>query len=152
MTLDECHAFSTGAAVTTIDSFQDEAESEAVFHAGVEKCGLPIKLIKMKALEALKMLIESPPEQPFDFVFIDADKTEQIQYYELLMANPQVWGAGPAPVSLCACVCVHVHEFVCVLDEPINPCRQHFADCTCGTQGKASTMVFDNTLWRIPKL
>ena len=85
---------STGAAVTTVDSFEDEAEAEAVFHAGVAKSGLPIKLLKMKALEALQALIDSPPEKPFDFVFIDADKTQQIQYYELLMSNPQVWAAG----------------------------------------------------------
>lgn len=47
---------STGCAVTTIDSFEDEADSEAVFHAGVEKSKLPIRLLKMKALDALKML------------------------------------------------------------------------------------------------
>ena len=85
---------SAGAAVTTIDSFEDEEEAEAVFHAGVEKSGLPIKLMKMKALDALRMLIDSPPEKPFDFVFIDADKTQQVEYYELLMGNPQVWAPG----------------------------------------------------------
>jgi protein-L-isoaspartate O-methyltransferase len=85
---------STGAAVTTIDSFEDEAESEAVFHAGVAKSGLPIKLLKMKALDALQRLIESPPVRPFDFVFIDADKTEQLAYFELLMGNSQLWGSG----------------------------------------------------------
>ena len=44
-------------AVTTIDSFEDEAAAEDVFHAGVEKSGLPIKLLRMKALEALDMLV-----------------------------------------------------------------------------------------------
>ena len=50
--------------------------------------------MKMKALDALRMLIDSPPEKPFDFVFIDADKTQQVEYYELLMGNPQVWAPG----------------------------------------------------------
>ena len=90
---------STGATVTTVDSFEDEAEAEAVFRAGVEKTASTcnIKLLKMKALLALQMLIDSPPEKPFDFVFIDADKTEQIQYYELLMANPQVFAPNSGP-------------------------------------------------------
>jgi hypothetical protein len=48
---------STGAAVTTIDSFEDEAAAENVFHAGVQKSGLPIKLLHMKALEALNILV-----------------------------------------------------------------------------------------------
>ena len=48
---------STGAAVTTIDSFEDEAAAEDVFHAGVQKSGLPIKLLHMKALEALNILV-----------------------------------------------------------------------------------------------
>ena len=54
---------STGCAVTTIDSFEDEADSEAVFHAGVEKSKLPIRLLKMKALDALKMLIGRTSEK-----------------------------------------------------------------------------------------
>jgi len=76
---------STGATVTAVDSFEDEPEAEAIFRAGVQKSGLPIKLLKMKALEALDMLIASPPEEPFDFVFIDADKTEQIQEREKVL-------------------------------------------------------------------
>ena len=68
---------------------------QAIFHAGVQKSGLPITLLKMKAIAALEKLIAAPPERPFDFVFIDADKTEQIQYYELLMSNPDVF----APLS-----------------------------------------------------
>ena len=48
---------STGAEVTTIDSFEDEAAAEDVFHAGVQKSGLSIKLLHMKALEALHILV-----------------------------------------------------------------------------------------------
>ena len=48
---------STGAAVTAIDSFEDEAAAEDVFHAGVAKSRLAIKLLRMKALKALDMLV-----------------------------------------------------------------------------------------------
>lgn len=43
----------TGAKVTTIDSFQDEAEAEEVFHEGVRRSGLDVKLEKGKALDVL---------------------------------------------------------------------------------------------------
>ena len=70
-----------GAAVTTIDSFQDESDSEDIFRKGIEMSGLPIQLRKGKALEILPTLAREALSgaDPFDLVFIDADKTEQVE-------------------------------------------------------------------------
>ena len=70
----------TGATVTTIDSFQDEKESEDIFMKGVQMSGLKIQLKRGKALDILPVLANEALSgaEPFDFVFIDADKTEQV--------------------------------------------------------------------------
>jgi caffeoyl-CoA O-methyltransferase len=70
----------TGASVTTIDSFEDEPESENIFRQGTEMSGLNIQLKRGKALDILPLLAAEAASgaEPFDFVFIDADKTEQV--------------------------------------------------------------------------
>jgi caffeoyl-CoA O-methyltransferase len=71
----------TGVSVTTIDSFQDEKESEEIFLQGVKMSGLEIELRRGKALDILSELAKEAISgaEPFDFVFIDADKTEQVR-------------------------------------------------------------------------
>jgi predicted O-methyltransferase YrrM len=71
----------TGVSVTTIDSFQDEKESEEIFLQGVKMSGLQIELRRGKALDILSELAKEAISgaEPFDFVFIDADKTEQVR-------------------------------------------------------------------------
>eukprot|EP00288_Rhodomonas_lens_P019451 CAMPEP_0177691838 /NCGR_PEP_ID=MMETSP0484_2-20121128/1526_1 /TAXON_ID=354590 /ORGANISM="Rhodomonas lens, Strain RHODO" /LENGTH=256 /DNA_ID=CAMNT_0019202501 /DNA_START=66 /DNA_END=836 /DNA_ORIENTATION=- len=85
----------TGAQVTTIDSFEDEPESEAIFHEGVRRSGLQIRLEKGKALAVLARL-EQEVAKPFDLVFVDAEKRQQIAYYDFLMAHPRLWNPSGA--------------------------------------------------------
>lgn len=72
----------TGASVITIDTFQDEKDSEDIFMQGVQMSGLNIELRRGKALDVLADLAREATlgAEPFDFVFIDADKTEQARY------------------------------------------------------------------------
>jgi caffeoyl-CoA O-methyltransferase len=73
----------TGASVTTIDSFEDEPESENIFCQGTKMSGLKIQLKRGKALDILPLLAAEAATgaEPFDFVFIDADKTQQVSFY-----------------------------------------------------------------------
>eukprot|EP00802_Teleaulax_amphioxeia_P019178 Tamp_19401.p1 GENE.Tamp_19401~~Tamp_19401.p1 ORF type:complete len:309 (+),score=64.84 Tamp_19401:97-927(+) len=134
---------STGATVTTIDSFEDEAAAEDVFHAGIEKSGLPIKLLRMKALEALDMLVRTPPAAAFDFVFIDADKTEQIAYYELLMSHPSLF-APAATGRPCTIVVDNTLWYSRVLRSPGDPsdaCTKAVKDFTAHVKKDSRSFV-----------
>jgi len=78
-----------GAEVTTIDSFEGDSSSKGILLEGIRRSGLPVKLEEGKALDVLARL-EKDGSARFDFVFIDADKSQQIDYYEFLMGHPRL--------------------------------------------------------------
>lgn len=63
-----------------VDNFSDEQESEAIFQEYMEKSPHKhkIKLLKKTGKEALSEFSE-----PFDIIFIDADKESQIEVAHL---------------------------------------------------------------------
>lgn len=66
-----------------MDDFSDEPESEAIATKALESApnASRIQLIKKSGRQALSDFIRDGPE-PFDFVFIDADKESKIHYYD----------------------------------------------------------------------
>jgi len=74
--------------IVCLDPFVDEAGAEAIFRDSVRKSGFEslIELRKVHASTGLKTLREESAE-PFDFIFIDADKESQIEYYEDILGS-----------------------------------------------------------------
>lgn len=77
-----------GAAVFAIDSFVDEPESEEIFTEALRKseAGKIVQLIRKDGLEGLKYLeLKTELLGKVDLVFIDADKSQQIDYVKRLI-------------------------------------------------------------------
>jgi len=67
-----------------VDNFSDESKSEEILlkYLKLSPHGKKIELRKQTGLEFLK-----EKHEPFDLIFIDADKETQIQYYEQVLAK-----------------------------------------------------------------
>eukprot|EP00960_Hanusia_phi_P070894 767424-Hanusia_phi.AAC.3 len=76
--------------VVTVDNFKAEPASENVCREAIKMAEVNVSIMKMDAKEALNTLITDVKE-PFDFVFIDGDKKEQIDYYELFLNNTNLF-------------------------------------------------------------
>lgn len=70
----------TGGKLTTIEYF-DKRQSIAM--ENFKKCGVA-DIIRTIQGSAIKILSALSPDEKFDFVFIDANKSEYVQYFELI--------------------------------------------------------------------
>ena len=70
----------TGGCLTTIEYF-DKRQSIAIEH--FKKCGV-LDIIRTLQGSAIKILGALSYDEKFDFVFIDANKAEYIDYFELV--------------------------------------------------------------------
>ena len=64
---------------------------------GVQAAGLSAR-VELRVADALEALVEMPSgQQPFDLIFLDADKKRYEQYYEELLArrHPTAFEAFP---------------------------------------------------------
>ena len=76
--------------VVTVDNFKAEPASEDVCRDAIKMAQVNVSIMKMDAKDALNLLVNEVKE-PFDFVFIDGDKKEQIDYYEFLLKHPHLF-------------------------------------------------------------
>ncbi len=70
----------TGGRLTTIEYF-DKRQSIAM--ENFKKCGV-FDIVRTLQGSAIKVLAALSPDEKFDFVFIDANKSEYVQYFELI--------------------------------------------------------------------
>lgn len=70
----------TGGKLTTIEYF-DKRQSIAI--ENFRKCGVS-DIIRTLQGSAIKVLSALSPDEKFDFVFIDANKSEYVDYFELI--------------------------------------------------------------------
>lgn len=70
----------TGGHLTTIE-FYEKRQSVAI--ENFEKCGVDDIITPIQG-SAIMILENLPPEQKFDFVFVDANKQEYIKYFNLI--------------------------------------------------------------------
>jgi caffeoyl-CoA O-methyltransferase len=95
---------SSSVEMVCVDPFTSEPAAEDVFHAAVKGHPLAanVRLLKSTGIDALATLRREARAtgaaawQPFDIVFIDADKRNQIHYYDALFAD----GDGATPPLL----------------------------------------------------
>lgn len=108
--------------VTTVDNWSDVPEAEIIAERHIDRFNATvaslfrelrspvIRMIRASALDALRDLAEV--RRSFDFVFLDADKEEQISYYEELLRihSDQTGGSSNQGFSLLA----RPHGVICV--------------------------------------
>lgn len=72
--------------VVTLDDFSDVPASEVLCQKYFSSSPLnrKIKLLKGRAIDSLKTFSNT---EPFDLIFMDADKEGQIEYYEYIISN-----------------------------------------------------------------
>lgn len=70
----------TGGRLTTIEYF-DKRQSVAI--ENFKKCGV-IDIVRTLQGSAIKVLKALSSDEKFDFVFIDANKSEYVEYFELI--------------------------------------------------------------------
>lgn len=70
----------TGGELTTIEYF-DKRQSIAI--ENFKKCGV-FDIVRVLQGSAIKVLAALSEDEKFDFVFIDANKSEYVEYFELI--------------------------------------------------------------------
>jgi len=70
----------TGGRLTTIEYFE---KRQSIAIQNFKKCGV-IDIIRTIQGSAIKVLAALSPDEVFDFVFIDANKSEYVEYFELI--------------------------------------------------------------------
>jgi caffeoyl-CoA O-methyltransferase len=124
------HNATTGSLIifikVCVDDFSDEPESEAIARKALEQApnASRIHIVRKPGRQALLDFAQDGTE-PFDFVFIDADKESQIYYYDTLLEkgllsehglicvdNTLVWQAD-SRVYAARCNQSHIHETAC---------------------------------------
>eukprot|EP00187_Rhodella_violacea_P000135 CAMPEP_0174900458 /NCGR_PEP_ID=MMETSP0167-20121228/31328_1 /TAXON_ID=38298 /ORGANISM="Rhodella maculata, Strain CCMP736" /LENGTH=237 /DNA_ID=CAMNT_0016141839 /DNA_START=53 /DNA_END=763 /DNA_ORIENTATION=- len=94
-------ALPEGGTITTVDSFVDEIEAKPIFRDAVaslpERTARKIVPVEADAdayLAELAGRVKSGTVQPFDFVFLDADKMRQLAQFELMVESGIVRAGG----------------------------------------------------------
>lgn len=77
-----------GGHVTTLEFYEERI---AMAKANLEECGLA-EYVTIKQGDAVEMLDDIVKENSFDFIFIDANKAEYIQYFQKV--HPALSGKG----------------------------------------------------------
>ena len=70
----------TGGKLTTIEYYE---KRQSIAIENFKKCGV-MELVRPLQGDAIETILSFPPDEKFDFVFIDANKSETLKYFELI--------------------------------------------------------------------
>lgn len=70
----------TGGKLTTIEYYE---KRQSIAIENFKKCGV-MELVRPLQGDAIETILSFPPEEKFDFVFIDANKRQYVEYFRLI--------------------------------------------------------------------
>ena len=70
----------TGGKLTTIEYYE---KRQSIAIENFKKCGV-FDLVRPLQGDAIETILSFPPEEKFDFVFIDANKRQYVEYFKLI--------------------------------------------------------------------